>query len=33
MSLRSQLLPLVPFVGPLAAAWLASAALIATQLF
>jgi hypothetical protein len=33
MSLRSQLRPLAPFVGALAAAWVASAALIATQIF
>jgi hypothetical protein len=33
MNLRSQLRPLAPFVGPLAAMWVASAALIATHLF
>jgi hypothetical protein len=33
MNLRSQLRPLAPFVGPLVAAWLASAAIIASQIF
>jgi hypothetical protein len=33
MNLRSQLRPLAPFLGPLAAAWLGSAAIIGLQLF